>query len=274
MICVKELADWIITHLTYSNTTEFHSKDSRTSYSKDKGTSYSKDRRTSYFKDRRTSSTWYPSWWTILSSSTTTTWSCWCSVWSMYVLVVCMCCSTNSIVSVILLSLVGKVSVLPYSRLFSRGNFHKLAYSNFLRENFKNHQEQLVINAFSNIFNKHVKGITMFMNGKWYAQFVNVFSLENLAIHSMKSVKVFPILCIVWPFTNRHIAISCTYLYNSEDTATKIICKKHSKHFETWSWTTTINCWSRCSHHWWAVVHVRNDMSLLSAHCNSSLLHR
>ena len=199
MMCVKELAGWIITHLTYSNTTEFHSKDSRTSYSKDKGTSYSKDRRTSYFKDRRTSyfkdrrtsyfkdrrtsSTWYPSWWTTLSSSTTTTWSCWCSVWSMYVLVVCMCCSTISIVSVILLSLVEKVSVLPYSRLFSRGNFHEFAFSNFLRENFKNHQEQLVINIFSNIFNKHVKGITMFMNGKWYAQFVNVFSLEKLAIH-------------------------------------------------------------------------------------------
>ena len=153
MMCVKELAGWISTYLTCSSTTEFHCKDSRTSYSKDRGTSYS--------KDRGTRSTWYPSWWTTLSSSTTTTtWSCWCSVWSMYVLVVCMCCS---IVSDILLFLVGEGSqfsqtLLPCSRLFSRGLFHKLAYSNFLRENFKNHQEQLVINAFSNIFNKHVKG--------------------------------------------------------------------------------------------------------------------
>ena len=206
-----------------------------------------------YYKDRGARSSWYPSWWTTLSSSTTTTWSCWCSVWSVYVLVACMCCSTNSMTSDILLSLVGKVSVLPYSRLFSRGNFHKLAYSNFLRENFKNHQQHLVINVFSNIFNKHVKGNNVH---EWqvicticecFLPWKPCYTLWNLW-------KFCPSSSLYDHIQMTHYYIM--YLYNSEDTATKIICKKHSKHFETWSWTTTINCWSRCSHHWWAGVHV------------------
>ena len=58
--------------------------------------------------------------------------------------------------------------------LFSKGEFHKLAYSNFSTGKiYANRQEHLVINTFS----KHFK-CRLFINGNRFMKFMKIYPLE------------------------------------------------------------------------------------------------